>query len=294
MAGRLANLFSPGTVTTGLPYFDYQRAVAREAVLPWLRPRVRLERAAVADFGAHQGGLLDEVRASTGAASGLGIELNEAVVASSPFVADERFRLEVGDLTALDPEAGPFDLIFLHDVLEHVVDVERVLAAAAARLTPEGRLFVAFPPYRGPFGGHQHLASGWARAAPYLHYLPGRAFFRLARPGANEYMSSADSLSDLVSVRRTRLTLGRAERAFGAAGLRVVARRLFLVRPEHTLRYGVPTVGAGPVGALPVLRELAVSGAYYLLARQPQPLGLRVDVTDMAEAIELLDAPAAR
>ena len=268
MAGRLANLFSPGTVTTGLPYFEYQRAVAREAVLPWLRPRVRLEGAAVADFGAHQGGLLDEVRASTGAASGLGVELNEAVVASSPFVSDERFRLEVGDLTALDPQAGPFDLLFLHDVLEHVVDVERVLAAAAARLTPGGRLFVAFPPYRSPFGGHQHLAAGWARAAPYLHYLPGRAFFRLARPGANEYMSSADSLSDLVSVRRTRLTLGRAEHAFGAAGLRVVARRLFLVRPEHTLRYGVPTVGAGPLGAWPVLRELAVSGAYYLLARQ--------------------------
>lgn len=250
---------------TGWPtYFEYQIAVAREALIPWLRPRVELDGALVGDFGCHEGGMLHAFREDTGAAGGVGIELNPTLVERSPFVSDDRFRLEVGDLA--EAVAGErFDLIVLHDVLEHVGDVGAVLEAAAARLAPGGRLFVSFPPYRSPFGGHQQYAAGIARALPFVHHLPGRLFLRLARPAPTEYMSREDSLEDLRSVRRTRLTLEKAERAFAAAGLRTADRELFLVRPEHSLRYGVRTRRARRLGELPIVRELAVSGAYYLL-----------------------------
>jgi SAM-dependent methyltransferase len=179
-------------------------------------------------------------------------------------VPDERFRIEIADLTELET-AGPFDLVLLHDVLEHVVRPDAVLEAARRSLVDGGHVFVSFPPYWSAFGGHQHLAAGWARAVPYVHYLPARVFYRVARPGDNEYMREADSLEDLESVRATKLSLRRAEAAFSRAGLKIESSERFLLRPEYTVRYGLRTAGAGALGRTPLLRELIVNGAFYLL-----------------------------
>ena len=256
-------------MTGGLDYFDYQRRVAQDVLLPWLAERMTLRDACVADFGCHAGGMLEGLRTSE-VAGLVGYELNESIVRESPLRVDERVRVEIADLTKLNMD-GRFDLVLLHDVLEHVIEPGSVLSAARRALVPGGRLFVSFPPYWSAFGGHQHLAAGYARAVPYVHYLPSRWFYRLARPADNEYMSSADSLDDLVSVRCTRLSLRSAERAFSEAGFTVAARELFLLRPEYTVRYGVKTVRAGVVGTVPGVRELLVNGAFYLLATEPAP-----------------------
>ena len=263
-ASGLSHLFSRALVTGGPSYFDYQRRVGEEIVVPWLRARTAVDGKSVGDFGCHGGGMLDAFRAA-GASSGVGIEINEQIVAASPFESDDAFRLEVADLTALDGNRYAFDLILLHDVLEHVVDYGAVLRAAARCLAPGGCVFVSFPPYYSMVGGHQHLAASWARLAPYVHFLPERVFLRVAAPADNEYMSRSDSLDDMLSVRRTRLSLRKAERAFAEAALVVEAAELFVLRPEYTLRYGWPTLRAGVLGRVPGVRELVVNGAFYLL-----------------------------
>jgi 2-polyprenyl-3-methyl-5-hydroxy-6-metoxy-1,4-benzoquinol methylase len=251
----------------GLTYFEYQRLVCAEVVIPWLAARLDLRGLRVGDFGAHQGGMLDALRESGLVASATGLELSAEVVSSSPFVADARFRLEVADVMARDPGASSFDLVLMHDVLEHIPGYGDALRSVHDALTPGGHCFVSFPPYYSAFGGHQQLAAGRVRAIPFLHLLPARAFFRLARPSANEYMSSENALVDMLSVRRTRLTLRTAEQAFAQAGLEIVDGALFVVRPEYTVRYGMTKRGAGPLGRIPLLRELAVNGAFYLARR---------------------------
>jgi SAM-dependent methyltransferase len=251
----------------GLSYFDYQRRVGKEAVIPWLAQRLPLEGIAVGDFGAHEGGVVDALRETGRVRSAIGFELSEEVVARSHFVPDEDFRLEVADVTALASESHAFDLILLHDVLEHVPDYERALAAVRQLLIPGGHAFISFPPYLSPFGGHQQLAHGLARVMPYVHFLPSPVFFRVARPAANEYMSAEGSREDMESVRRTRLTLAKAERAFARAKFELVDRELFLVRPEYTIRYGMKVRHASFLATVPGLRELVVNGAFYLLRR---------------------------
>lgn len=249
----------------GLTYFEYQRLVCREVVLPWLAARIHLDGAHVGDFGAHHGGMLDALRESGLVGSAVGIELSEEVVAGSPFVSDERFRLEVADVTTLAFDGRKLDLVLLHDVLEHVPSYDDALAATRRALTSGGHVFVSFPPYFSAFGGHQQLARGQARRVPFVHFLPEGLFFRFAEPSANEYMTADGARDDLRSVRSTKLTLGDAERAFARAGLAAADRELFLVRPEHAVRYGVKARSAGPLGRLPGVRELTVNGAFYLL-----------------------------
>lgn len=241
--------------------------MCRHVVLPWLEERVSLQGARVADVGAHHGGMVDLLREDGRVGSAVALELSEEVVAGSPFVPDECFRLEVADVLALPEGTPPFDLVLLHDVLEHIPDYDRALAAIRDSLAEDGRVFVSFPPYYSGFGGHQQYARGLARMTPFVHLLPARVFFRLAAPGQQEYMTADGALEDLVSVRRTRLTLGSAEAAFANAGLAVEYRELFLVRPEYTIRYGLKTRGASALGRVRGIRELVVNGAFYLLHR---------------------------
>ncbi len=252
-------------VPKGLSYFEYGRRLCDEVVLPWLAARLDLTGLDVGDFGAHEGGMLDGLRDSGLFASGIGLELSEDVVASSPFVADDRFRLEVADVTARAPDAPTFDLVLMHDVLEHIPDYEGAVASVARALRPGGHLFVTFPPYYSYFGGHQHHARGFVRHVPFLHLLPRPVFFRLVRPPPSEYMSADADFEDILSVRATKLTLRRAERAFARARLEIVDRELFLMRPEYTVRYGVKTRRAGVLGRLPLVRGALVGGGFYLV-----------------------------
>ena len=61
-------------------------------------------------------------------------------------------------------------------------------------------------------------------------------------------MTAEGARQDMLSIRRTGLTLSAAERAFERAGLEVVERELFLVRPEYMVRYGLEPRQAGVLG----------------------------------------------
>jgi SAM-dependent methyltransferase len=268
MAARCDSPKRGRLLTGGLTYFEYQRVVCRDVVIPWLERRISLDGLVVADLGAHHGGMLEELRAHGKVAGAVGLELSKEVVASSPFVGDERFRLEVADVLEQRADAGTYDLVLLHDVLEHIPEYEPALQAIAGLLRPGGHVFISFPPYYSAFGGHQQYAKGRARFTPFAHFLPARLFYRFAEPGEQEYMTPEGAREDLVAVRQTRLTLAGAEQGFARAGLDVVSRELYLVRPEYTVRYDLRPRGAGVLGRVPAIRELAVNGAFYLLRRR--------------------------
>jgi len=267
MTSKLAPLAQETTLTGGFDsYFDYQCAVGREVILPALAEHIDLHGLDVAEFGCHAGGIVQALATDGRVASCVGYELKHDVLSASPFVSDESFRLEQRDLLELDAEEQ-FDLVLLCEVLEHVPDTKHLISVAARALRPGGHMLVTFPPYWSAFGGHQQVASTWLRLVPYAHYLPAAAFFRLAAVHDNPYMSAASAIDDMASVRRTRLTLRIAERAFDAAGFETVARDFWLVRPEHEIRFNVRRRHARVVGGVPGLREGVVMGATYLLRR---------------------------
>jgi len=51
-----------GHLLPGFSYFEYQRIVCREVLIPWLQERISLEGLLVGDFGAHHGGMVEALR----------------------------------------------------------------------------------------------------------------------------------------------------------------------------------------------------------------------------------------
>ncbi len=261
---KLSNLFSESILSANLSYFDYECVLGRQALVPWLRRHVNLAELRVGDFGCHQGGILQVLRKDCAIGSGVGFDLNRQAITTSPLQADQNFYLKEQDILALKPQDYSFDLVLFRDSLEHIPDYFEALAVAMACLPSGGHIFVSFPPYYSPFGGHQQLATNWPKLFPYVHYLPEHLFLKLLHCQDSAYMSQAEAIEDLQGIRQTRLTLGKLEKVARRLGLTLAARDLYLLRPAFKVRYGLPIVNAGVLGQIPLVREVAVMGAYYL------------------------------
>jgi SAM-dependent methyltransferase len=242
-------------------FHAYEKALGSRFLVPLLR-REGFDPSgkSVLDVGCGYGGVLASLAEAHPLGEALGVDLDADMIRAGAGRCPPPVRLEVRDFFALDGRG--FDLILLRDVLEHIVDVEGAVAKAARLLRPGGRIYASFAPFLSPFGGHQHNASGPASLLPWLQLLPERAFRGLLRLRGNSYKSGPGLADDMESVLRTRLTVGRFERAASAAGLRAGYRAHYLSRPDYRIKFGLPAVPFPPV---PVLREFLCTGAEALL-----------------------------
>jgi SAM-dependent methyltransferase len=253
-----------------IAYRRYQVRLATEYLLPVLRqwgvtPRGRN----VLEVGCGDGGCAAAFERAGARVTATDLDARLVGIAAE---LNHREGLQmmtaVGDV--LDPhcpgfERGPFDLVLLRDVVEHLEDLPRALDHLQRHLEPGGLLFVVFPPYYSPFGAHQQILPRrrplpWNKL-PWLQLLPEGLFLRLVA-GDSAHHREVARLSGI------RLTLSRFRSQVDASGWRIRQQRLYLLRPTFRLRYGLPVVPAGILGDIPGLRELVVTGAYFLLERR--------------------------
>ena len=256
-------------------YWSYQYELARTHLVPCLRDwGVWGEGIGVLDVGCGDGGA--SAALAVAGARVQGFDLDPRRVEGAVHTARERgIALDLGVADITDPDtlghfAGPFDLVLFRDVLEHIPDVDAALRNASARLTDDGAIVVIYPPYWSAFGGHQQilhpprkLGLRWAKM-PFVHWL-GMGTWRALARGAQ---GDDAEWPEIETIRRAQLTIGGLARRARAHGLEVGAARRYLLRPTFHLRYGTPIVGAGPLGAVPGLRELVVMGSWELLRRR--------------------------
>lgn len=114
----------------------------------------------VLDVGCGTGFLLEQL-AGRGY-RGIGVDLSpESVEHANRRLAEigaaDRLTAVVG--SAYEPPEGPFDLIALTDVLEHLEDPRRCLTALRAQLAPGGLLVISTPNRRSLPGARRWLAE---------------------------------------------------------------------------------------------------------------------------------------
>lgn len=251
-------------------YRRYQRALAEGYLIPLLsRWGVNLRDAAVLEVGCGDGGCGAAFAAAGCRVTMIDIEPRLAASAQRHNeIEGIHARVLVGDITDQDAEVfreGPFDLVLFRDVIEHLSDPARALRLVRRVLRDDGRVFVIFPPYYSAFGAHQQILPRKRimflpyNRLPYLQLLPDAAFRRLTAGDASAH-------EEVRRLRRIRLTIQAFRRHIKDAGFLVGREKMFLSRPSFALRYGAPVVEAATIGHVPVLRELAVAAAYYLLA----------------------------
>ena len=97
--------------------------------------------------------------ASMGAAHVTGVEIvahyeSEALALAEKLGLKDRFTFHLGSADDLPFNDGSFDTIIMNDFMEHTSNPEATLQEALRLLSPEGRIYINFPPYGHPYGAH--------------------------------------------------------------------------------------------------------------------------------------------
>jgi SAM-dependent methyltransferase len=250
-------------------YRRYQRMLAREYLIPILSGwGVELRGKAFLEVGCGNGGCGAEFYGA--GCRVVMMDLDERLVS----FADARNHAEgvvagaySGDVMNEDApfwKEGPFDVVMFRDVMEHLEDPAAALRLVRSSLSSDGVVFVVFPPYYSPYGAHQQIGprkrflSVPYNKLPYLQLLPGGLFRSIVGGGT-------DSQREIERLNGVRLTIRKFERRVREGGFTVRERKMFLSRPSFALRYGAPVVEALLVGRIPILNEVLVTAAYYLI-----------------------------
>lgn len=253
-------------------YFEMQYLNAKGYVLPFIeqyfsiKPGLR-----VLEIGAGEGGVLNAFLER--GCYGVGVELDPRRVEwACGFLWEPIGR---GQLHYVDKDIyqtdlthdlkGPFDIIVLKDVIEHIHDQPRLMRYMQNWLAPGGVIFFGFPPWHMPFGGHQQIARSFLAKLPYIHLLPLFLYKGLLK-------LNREPVAELLEIRDTRITIERFERICHDQGYTILNRLHYLINPIYQWKFGWrPKVQWGFLTRIPYLRNFLTTCVYYLI-RPSSPL----------------------
>ena len=161
-------------------------------------------------------------------------------------------------------EDDKFDIAILHDVIEHVPDKVAFIGHIRKFLKADGILFVAFPAWQMPFGGHQQICRDriWSKI-PFYHLLPNPLYRYILKRLAKE---NAATVRELMYIKKTRCPIERFEKAVKTAGLVVCHRQLWLVNPHYQQKFGLrPRKLCRGISHIPFFRNFGSTSCFYLL-----------------------------
>lgn len=248
-------------------YWGYQYDLASKYIVPYLRQRNVFKNGdVVIEIGCAEGGVLTAF-AESGASLTVGTDIAE-------------YRLETGrkisnvinlpiefinnDIINHEPPENLLekaDLVILRDVIEHLDDPKTALKNIKKLIKAGGYLYVTFPPYYSPFGGHQHTLNNFWSSFPYIHLLSKRIFKKLISSGR------APDIIEVERLKEIRLTARKFIRIVKEAGLQIIKADYYLIRPVYKMKFGLPPIKITPIAIIPFIRELFCFEASYILKK---------------------------
>lgn len=169
-------------------------------------------------------------------------------------------------LEAPTDEADKYDIILMHDVIEHIeLPLKQAFIAHMKHFVKtDGLLFIAFPAWQMPFGGHQQICHSRVCATlPFMHLLPTplyRGYLRMFGEGR-------PCVDELLSIKRSRMTIEAFERLCLSHGYKILDRTLWFINPHYKQKFGLPAIKLrAPFSYLYYFRNYLSTSCFYLLS----------------------------
>ena len=249
-------------------YFHELAQTSRKYFIPYIGQFKQLSRdCRILEIGCGDGGNLLPF-AQMGCYT-LGVDIAEGRIADA-----RRFFAECGatgdfvasDVFLLDELHGSFDIIICHDVIEHIGDKQRFLSLLPHFLGSDGIIFMSFPAWQMPFGGHQQICrSKIVSHLPYIHLLPNQLYHLLLEmAGEND-----TCIQELTSIKETRTSIEQFEKVLRICGtLTIKDRTLWLVNPHYETKFHLrPRRLPKWLGSIPCIRNFFTTSCFYILAK---------------------------
>ncbi len=246
-------------------FWGYQYNLGKDVIVPYLMGLSVFQAGDnVMEIGSAEGGVLAafvEAGARNALATDIArnrLEVGSEIAASLNLLIDYKFHDILNEPVAPQWKEAA-NLVILRDVIEHLDDTDLALKKIREFIKPGGFLYVTFPPYYSPFGGHQHNLKNFWGKFPYIHFLPDAIFNKLIAGGRE---------ADIAEVKRLRNIRMSPKKFISSAtsnGYSIFKADYYLLRPVFKMKFGLPAVKITPISSLPFVKELFSLEASYIL-----------------------------
>lgn len=251
-------------------YFNYQYQHSRDYIVPLTKSFLNFDRKLrVLEIGSAEAGVLKAFTELGHECVGVEIsnsrvdnaknlmekEIKEGLVR---FFASDIFKISVEEL------GGKFDLIVLKDVIEHIHGREKLYDKFKELLSLDGVVFIAMPPWRMPFGGHQQMLHNkiYSRM-PYFHLLP--MWFTKLLLKWDKY-PHIDAWED---IRQTRITINGFKKEIKNNGFEIIHSIFYLINPNYKFKFNLkPRKQNKIIASIPYLRDFFTTTVYFIIKQK--------------------------
>jgi len=253
-------------------YFKEQSYTAEKYIIPYINKAIELSKGlSIAEIGCGIGGNLEPFMNLGCKIIGIdkdikSIKIAELIYKEHPNRNNLKLiHSDIYDIHAC--ELSRFDLIFLKDTLEHIHDHERFLKHIKNFLADNGKLFISFPPWKMPFGGHQQICDNiLLKNTPYFHILPKKIYKSVLKI----FGERKGSINSLLEIKGTRINIHKFNKYIKKQNLTVVKKTLYLLNPNYKIKFGISPKKLPILMNIPYLRDFFVTTCYYILGREDE------------------------
>lgn len=247
-------------------YFREQTYTTQTYVIPFIEKQKRITpQSSILEIGCGEGGNLSPLLDMGCRITGIDIDADKIHAAETLYAEhprQENLSLICEDIYKVTELNEQFDVIILRDVIEHIPEQERFMPFIRRFLKADGCIFVAFPPWQNPFGGHQQICKSRILShLPYFHLLP-RPLYKVCLQAAGE------AYDGLLDIKDTGISLERFFSIVRNSGYRIEEEILYLINPNYEVKFGLKPRRLWKATNIPYLRNFWTTCGYFLLSKQ--------------------------
>jgi len=249
-------------------YFNQQYQNAIKYIIPFIDEELSSE-VSVLEIGCGEGGILKAFLEKDCKITGIDISPNKIENAKKYFYDDiEKGLVEFicRDIYEIDPAQdlnSKYDLIILKDTLEHIHNQEKLLKYIKEFLKPDGKIFIAFPPWQMPFGGHQQMCDHkFLSFLPYFHLLPKKVYAKILK------IFGEKKIEEFLEIKETGISIERFEKILKHLHYRVEKKLFYFINPNYEIKFNLkPRELPKFISKIPYLRNFLTTTCYYLICK---------------------------
>lgn len=250
-------------------YFSEQATTSREFIVTFVSKTIRLTpETKVLEIGCGEGGFLAPF-AEIGCRV-TGIDISDGKIKNAKKFFDENSL--TGNFITTDflqqeqplNEQAKYDVVIAHDVFEHIEQPFKMQFIDHLKLfvRDEGIVFIAFPGWQMPYGGHQQICTHRLAKMPFIHILPEKYYaWLLAKAG-----EQAATIQGLLSIKRSKVTIESFEKLIKCIFC-VKERKMWLINPHYKQKFNLrPMRCVWPFTVIPYFRNYYTTAVWYKLS----------------------------
>lgn len=249
-------------------YFREQIYTTNNFVIPYVREYIEFrEGTTVLEIGCGEGGNLQPFLNLGCKVCGIDISEGKIKLAKEYFKdhpKSDNINFICEDIYKIE-NFQKFDFIFMRDVIEHIPNQNRFMEFVKHFMHEKSVMFVAFPPWQNPFGGHQQMCQNKLLSKlPYFHLLPKFAYRALLKAGKE----TSAKIRGLEEIKETGISLERFERIVKRNGFKTLKKTHYFINPNYQIKFNLkPRKQSTIISAIPWVRNFFTTAGYYLIGR---------------------------